>query len=105
MNPAGAGGPGSKALFRRLRRKRKLMGLETEALLFEGCRLWPEARDSGFQELQQLVILLLLRTPDTARGSLLPTPPPKTLPQETPRRTTSGGWGVITTPTLGLSQV
>ena len=23
------------------------MGLKTEALVFESCRLWPEARDSG----------------------------------------------------------
>ena len=33
INPAGAGGPGSKAFFRRLLRKQKQMGLETEALL------------------------------------------------------------------------
>ena len=31
------------------------MGLETEALLFDGRRLCPEARDSGFQELQQFL--------------------------------------------------
>ena len=53
---AGAGGPGSKAFFKRLARKQKLMGLETEALLFESCKLWPETRDSGFQELQQLFL-------------------------------------------------
>ena len=35
-------------------RKEKLMGLETEAMLFESCKLCPEARDSGFQVLQQL---------------------------------------------------
>ena len=39
---------GSKAFFRRLARKQKLMGLETEALLFEGCRfgLQPGTPDS-----------------------------------------------------------
>ena len=25
-----------------------------QALVFQSCRLWQEARDSGFQELQQL---------------------------------------------------
>ena len=33
INPAGAGGPGSKAFFRRLFGKQKQMGLETEAVL------------------------------------------------------------------------
>ena len=32
------------------------MGLETEALLFESCKLCPEATDSGFQVLQQLFL-------------------------------------------------
>ena len=56
VHSAGARGPESKIFFKRLATKEKLMGLETEALLFESCKLCPEARDSGFQVLQQLFL-------------------------------------------------
>ena len=68
----GAGAPGSQALFRRLLRKQRLVGLKPEALVFESCRLWHEAR--------LVLLLLLLQTQDPATG-LLQHPQPSDRPK------------------------
>ena len=71
----GAGAPGSQAFFRRLCKKQQLVGLKPEALVFESCRLWHEAR------LLLLLLLTLLQTQDPARGLLLQHPQPSDRPK------------------------
>ena len=81
------------------------MGLKPKALVFESCRLWHEAKDAGFQELQQLFLGPAANTsigastdPGPREKCIIATPPPKKkkkkkkMTPRDPRQSNLGGY-------------